>query len=301
MIRTRSGDRFKPSALRAYEDALRRFVDPAVGSMRLSSITRNRVQDLVDELTTRGYAPSTVANAISPLRAVFRRALDREEVSANPTLKIAMPKDRRRREKVADPREMRALLAALPDAHRPLWSCAAYAGLRRGELQALRWSEVDLEAQVLHVVASWDRVAGLVAPKSRAGERTVPLPSVLRAELAKHRLRQGRGGEGFVFAISSERPFDPPNTLRIAKRVWREHGLEPVGFHELRHAYASFAIAAGVNAKALSTYLGHSSIQITLDRYGHLFPGNEQEAASLLDSYFEMPANGGWVVELVTS
>jgi integrase len=63
--------------------------------------------------------------------------------------------------------------------------------------------------------------------------------------------------------------------------------LEPIGLHECRHTSASLMIAAGVNAKALSTYMGHSSITITLDRYGHLFPGNEDEAATLLDAYLE--------------
>jgi integrase len=67
--------------------------------------------------------------------------------------------------------------------------------------------------------------------------------------------------------------------------AWKRAGLEPIGLHEARHTFASLMIAAGVNAKALSTYLGHASITITMDRYGHLMPGNEDEAAGLLDAY----------------
>jgi integrase len=70
-------------------------------------------------------------------------------------------------------------------------------------------------------------------------------------------------------------------------RTWRAAGLEPIGLHECRHTFASLMIAAGVNAKALSTFLGHGSVTITFDRYGHLFPGSEKEAAGLLDSYLE--------------
>jgi integrase len=90
-----------------------------------------------------------------------------------------------------------------------------------------------------------------------------------------------------VFSEGGQRPFDPSNALRAARRAWSQAGLRPLGFHECRHSYASLMIAAGVNAKALSSYMGHSSIQVTLDRYGHLLPGNEREAAELLDCLLE--------------
>jgi integrase len=79
---------------------------------------------------------------------------------------------------------------------------------------------------------------------------------------------------------------------RRARKAWRDKGLEPIGLHECRHTYAAFMIAAGVNAKALSTYMGHSSITITLDRYGHLMPGNEEEAAGMLEVYLAREASG---------
>jgi integrase len=72
---------------------------------------------------------------------------------------------------------------------------------------------------------------------------------------------------------------------RRAQRAWKQAGLNPIGLHECRHTFASFMIAAGVNAKALSVYMGHASVTITFDLYGHLMPGNEQEAGRLLDAY----------------
>jgi integrase len=75
-----------------------------------------------------------------------------------------------------------------------------------------------------------------------------------------------------VFSRDGLRPFDPSNELRSVRRVWGAVGLPGLGFHQCRHAYASLMIAAGVNAKALCAYMGHSSILVTLDRYGHLFP-----------------------------
>jgi integrase len=306
VVRTRSGEPYKPSAIRGYESTLRRTILPELGDLRLSVLTRTQIQELIDRLVARHLAPSTVANAILPLRAIYRRAVDREEIAVNPTERLALPKDRAARDRVAGPREVDALLGVLPEHHRVLWATAVYTGLRRGELQALRWSCVDLEAGILRVERSWDRVAGLVDPKSRSGERRVPIPSVLRHELLAHRLRQGAGGKGFVFSITGERPFDTSNALRAARRIWCKAGLRGLGFHQCRHTYASLMIAAGVNAKALSSYMGHSSITVTIDRYGHLMPGNEREAAQLLDRYMDRGrrrarsgANGAVALEVV--
>ncbi len=138
IARTRSGDPYKPSALRSYEEALQTKVLPELGHLRLSAVDRVAVQDLVDRLVARGLAPSRVRNAVLPLRAVFRRAVARSEVFHNPTLGLSLPAVRGRRDRVARPEEARALIAALPVGDRALWATALYAGLRRGELQALR-------------------------------------------------------------------------------------------------------------------------------------------------------------------
>ena len=138
---------------------------------------------------------------------------------------------------------------------------------------------------MIHVQRSWDARAGLIGPKSKAGNRRVPISEALRVHLLQHRLQQGRGGQGFVFTSKSGRPFDSAGLATRARKAWAAAGLEPVGLHDCRHTYAAFMVAAGVNAKALSTYMGHSTITITLDRYGHLLPGNEREAAGLLDRW----------------
>ena len=206
-----------------------------------------------------------------------------EYVAVNPTLKLALPEERHGR--IAEAVEAAALIATVPVEDKALWAAALYSGLRRGELQALQWESVDLEARLIHVTRSWDRVEGFIEPKSQAGTRRVPLIAVLRQILLEHRLRQSHAGEGFVFGSTPGEPFDPDRIIARARRHWEQIGLEPIGFHQCRHTYASFMIAAGVNAKALSAYMGHTSITTTLDRYGHLFPGNEGEAAELLDTW----------------
>jgi integrase len=111
----------------------------------------------------------------------------------------------------------------------------------------------------------------------------VPLPSALRAHLREHQLRSGRR-DGLVFSGDGTY-VDADFALRRARAICKQAGLEPIGLPECRHTFASLMIAAGVNAKALSPYLGHASVTLTLDRYGHLMPGNEDEAAGLLDRY----------------
>ncbi len=156
VVRTRSGDPYKPSARRAYEQALRLKLLPPLGHLRLSSVTGSAVQDLVDRLVAEGASASTVRNAVLPLRAIYRRALSRSEVFVNPTVGLALPAVRGRRERVARPAEARALLEALCLEDRPAWASALYAGVRLGELRALRWQDVDFSTYyVARIEGSW--------------------------------------------------------------------------------------------------------------------------------------------------
>jgi integrase len=285
-VRTRSGDAYKPSAIRSYEGSLRKRVLPELGAAKLSDIGRVDLQDFADGLVAEGLDPSTIRNTLMPVRAIYRRALNRGEVSVNPTAGLELPAVRGRRDRVADPEEARELVAALSPGDRAIWATALYAGLRRGELMALGWEDVDLDGRRIRVAHSWDVKEGVVAPKSAAGARSVPMLAVLRAHLLEHRLRTGRG-DGLVFGADGSAPFVYSSAIARAKRSWREAGLTQIGLHECRHTFAALLIAAGVNPKALSTFMGHASISITLDRYGHLFPGSEDEAAELVDAYLE--------------
>lgn len=258
---------------------------PAFGARRLTDLRRVDLQDFADRLLAEGCGPSTIRNALDPLRVIYRRALARDQVAVNPTTGLDLPANRGRRDRIAPPVEGRALLAALPEGDRALWATAMYAGLRRGELRGLRWSDIDLSAGTIRVERSWDPKAGIIEVKTHAGRRTIPIIAELRRELRAHKLRTGRSGRAFVFGTSAVSPCEPSNVRRRALTAWKHAGLKPIGLHECRHTFASLMIAARVETKALSTYLGHASVSITFDRYGHLFPGNEAEAAEQLDAY----------------
>lgn len=284
-IRTRSGDRYKPSAIRGYQAALRDRIVPVLGGKRLGEVQRRDIQRLADDLLAEGRDPSTIRNALMPLRVIYRRALEDGDVAVNPCAHLRLPAVRGRRERIASPDEAQQLLAALPERDRPIWATALFAGLRRGELMALRWEDVDLAAGVIRIERSYDDKGRVeIEPKSRAGQRTIPIVGALRDVLVEHKARQGRD-EGLVFGSSAESPFQPSNLWRRAQRAWKRADLEPIALHEARHTFASVLIAAGVNAKAITTYMGHASIQTTYDLYGKLMPGSESEAAALVDAY----------------
>jgi integrase len=290
-IRTRSGDVYKPSTIRSYEQALRGAKGGkggllrALGPVRLTNLSLEDVQDFADRMLAAGSQHSTIRNAIIPVRVIC--GWRRREVPVNPTDGVRLPAVRSGRDRIASPAEAEQLLAALPVADRPLWATALYAGLRRGELMGLRWLDVDLAQGVLRVARAWDpKEREMVAPKSQAGSRRVPIPAALRAFLAPLKLASGADPDVLVFGVRG-RPFSASSIGERAQRVWKAAGLEPISLHECRHTFASLMIAAGVNAKALSTFMGHANISITLDRYGHLMPGAEDEAAGLMDAYLK--------------
>jgi integrase len=284
-IRDRSGDTFKPSTVRGYEGSLRRYVLPGLGGARLSDVTRNHLQDLADELLGEGFDPSTVRNAIMPLRAIYRRAVKRGEVAVNPTHDLDLPAVRGRRDRFATPEEAASLIDALTVQDRPFWATAFYAGLRRGELRALDWGDVDTAAGVIHVRDGWDPKEGRIAPKSHKGARRVPLIGGVRDVLVEHRMTTW--SEGFVFGRAPDLVMAPTTFQERADKAWAVAGLARITPHECRHTFASLMIEAGVNAKALSEFLGHSSIQVTYDTYGHLMPGSEAEAACRLEALLD--------------
>jgi integrase len=249
-------------------------------------------------------SPSAIGVTLLPVRGIYKRSLSRGELAVNPTTGLAMPAVRGGRDRIASPEECERLLEALPKSDRPLWATAMYAGLRRGELRALRIEDVNLASGVIRVSRGWDHDEGEIATKNRK-ERRVPITAALRDYLDQHtlRLREVRVGDdndlsedergriekewlkGLVFGASAVSPFSPSPLRHRAAVAWRTAGLDPITLHECRHTFASLMIAAGVNVKALSTYMGHSTVAFTLDKYGHLMPGNEDEAASMLDAY----------------
>ena len=317
-ILDRSGKPYKPSTVRSYDSALRLRILDEIGPMRLSALDRRIVQELVEKWRSAGLSASSVQNTLNPLQVLARRGVRSGEVAIDPTDGLELPAIRGRRDRIASPAEAAELIEALPKGERALWATALYAGLRRGELRALRWDDIDFDAGVIHVCRSWDAdpAVGEIEVKSDAGRRRVPLIGALRKIIAEHKLATGRAGASLVFGRTAVEPFIPSTVRNRALKAWqgenerrlnaaKEAGedpesvttLDPIKLHEGRHCAASYLIAAGLNPKQLSIYIGHSDIRTTYNRYGHLMPGDEAQAVKQLDAFLEamQPASGATV------
>lgn len=303
VIVDRSERTYKPSTLRGYRRALLLRVLPEFGAHRLVDLHRADVQAFANRLRAEGLSAGTVRNTLDPLRALFRHVIDEEEqLSVNPMAAVKLPRRSGGRDRIASAVEAAALLEAL-SADRALWATAFYAGLRRGEVRALRWVDVDLGRSEIRVERSWDQVEGPIDPKSETSARTVPILAVLRDYLVEHKLATGRDGEELVFGRTAELPFVPSTVRNRALAAWAAANkreaeqaeeeerkpalLERITLHECRHTFASTLIDAGANAKAIQTFLGHSTITMTYDTYGHLMPGSRDQTRELVDSYLE--------------
>jgi integrase len=306
-VRPKGREGYKPNTIRSYERALRVHIAPSrVGDLKVCDLRRGDLQDLADELLASGLSVGTVSNVFNPIQAFCRRAVDRGELAVNPAEGVDLPNGTSQRPvRIASAAEAAALLAALRPEDRPAWATAFYAGLRRGELQALRCCDLDFDANLIRVERGWDQEEGAIDPKSRSGRRAVPMLALLRRHLETSLQRTGRSGDDLLFGRTKGEAFVASTVDNRAKRAWsafntreREDAeatgheprlLVPVTLHECRHTFASLLIDAGANPKAVQTFIGHSKIQTTFDIYGHLLPGSHDEVRERMDAYLAQP------------
>jgi integrase len=298
-IRTRSRTHYKPSTIARYRRALDQHLLDQLGSFKLNEITSGRLERLKETLQAKPLAANSVRNAMMPLLAIYRWAVRHDYVAVDPTRDLELPLDDGRRDRFATPAEVELLISTLAEKDRPLWATAFYAGLRRGELMALRWEDVDLATGVIRVLRNHDPESKTTGdPKSLAGKRRVPVPPVLREHLLAHRMRAAN--HPLVFARSTlagrrrgeDGPFSDSGMGQRAHKRWKGRGLEPITLHACRHTFAALMIAAMAeagkfNPKRLQQIMGHSSITTTYDRYGHLMPGDEEESAVQLQAFLD--------------
>ena len=303
-VRPKGRKRYKPNTIRSYERAVRLHIVPSsFGSMGVGEVGHRELQALADELLdSTDLSARSVNNIFNPIQAFYRWRLARREIDHNPSEGVDIPIPRSKRpQRIASRSEAAELIDALPVEEQAIWATAFYAGLRRGELQALRVDRVDFERRVIRVANGWDQVEGEIDPKSDAGDRDIPLTGLLRGYLTRHIELMGRGGRDLLFGRTRSDSFVSSTIDNHAKAAWtaanqarkeaaQERGeepslLRPLTLHDCRHTFASLLIDAGANAKAVQAFMGHSKIQTTFDTYGHLLPGSHDEVRARMDAY----------------
>jgi len=309
-ILNRKGETYRPSTVRDYEGDLEHHVlefvpeglSKPLGDLPLADVRRGHLHLLIDHLVAKGLKPSTIRNAFDPLRRVFTRALERDQIPFSPCTNLALPKGTGTRDRIASVTEADTLIAALPKEDQGLWATLFFSGLRMGDLRGLTEAQVDLDAKVFRVEGSWDDKEGAQdRGKSHAATRTVAIIDDLRPYLLAHRMLTGRRGTDLFFGATATQALTRSTVRRRALKAWgwKEIGtprklvpiegmtqLEPITPHECRHTYGSMIAAAGWDVSERQRQMGHASSTM-MDRYTHATEGSVQRAGDQLQAWLD--------------
>jgi integrase len=272
------------------------IVGSHIGGLALDKVRPMHVEGWIVGLRGKGLAESTVRSAYTILRAILDTAVRDGALARNPAA-VKRPKVTAKESAFLTPEQVRALLeAAKTSRYASLFSLLVNTGLRRGEALALRWSDIDFEDKLLRVRGTLARVDGdliVTSTKTAKSKRSIPVSDGtdrlfkdIRKQQVRDQLKAGSQWHqsGYVFTTEDGRPCDPRNALRALKSAATKTGMTGVGLHTLRHSAATAMLTNGVPLKVVSEILGHASIVITADIYGHVSPDVSREALATLSA-----------------
>jgi integrase len=274
----------------------------------LDKVRPSHVEGWVVELRRKGLAESTIRSAYTILRAVLDIAVRDGAIATNPAASVRRPRVTNKEALHLSPAQVADLLrAAASSRYAPLFELLVHTGLRRGEALALQWTDIDLDRGTLRVRGTLTRIDGaliVTEPKTAKSKRFVPISApagkllcTVQQTQAAERLHAGSTWHetGYVFTTETGQPCDPRNALRAFKVAAARAGIPGAGLHTLRHSAASVMLTHGIPLKVVSEILGHSSITITGDVYGHVAPDVSREAVATLGGVLGRlgQANGG--------
>jgi integrase len=280
-----------------YEQYIRVHVIPTLGRIRLARVTPQHLQRLYQGKLAAGLSPTTVNHLHTVLHGAFAEAVRWGLLPRNVASLVRPPRKAHVDVVALTVEQAQALLvAARGNRFEALFVLALKTGMRRGELLALRWEDVDLDKGMLQVRGTLRRTReGLTfgTPKTAASRRKVVLSPTSMAALRRHQVGQDEehrtAGDlwqdfGLVFPNTVGRPMEPRDLLSdVYRPLLKRAGLPPVTFHALRHTAATLLLAEGEHPKVVQELLGHAQVSITLDRYSHMTPRLMSNAAALMD------------------
>jgi integrase len=279
-----------------YEQFVRVHLTPALGKIKLEKLTSAHVRGLYRDKLDSGLAPRTVLHVHRAFSKALKQAAADGLIPRNPAAPVKPPQPRREEIRPLNRGQVRALFeAASGERLEALYIVAVTAGLRRGELQGLKWDDVDLEGGTLQVRRTLSEPKGgyiFEAPKSGKG-RSIRCSQRAIEALRSHRTRQNeerfRAGShwqdnGLVFPSGVGTPLLGGNLSRAFKDLLNCTGLPEIRFHDLRHTCATLLLRQGVNPKFVQELLGHADISLTLNVYSHVLPDMGDAAAGAMDA-----------------
>ncbi len=280
----------KPKTLEGYESLLKSRILPEFGSVRLRDIRAINIEKWIAAMHNDGLSASRIRQAHSLLSSTLSAAVRSQMLRNNPAAGVSLPRAQRNEMLFLSPVEVRRLADVLSPPDRALIYTLAYTGIRQGEATALRRHNVNLLRQEIIINESATDVHGhkVFGETKNRQTRIVALPGLLVPILETHLERVPIERDALVFTSSANGPIDWSN---FRSRVWKPAlavaGIDPrLRMHDLRHTAASILIAQGCHPKVVQEQLGHGSIVITMDRYGHLYPENRSKVSDALDVAF---------------
>ncbi len=276
----------KPKTRAGYRSLLDSRILPYLGHLQLRRVDPLLVREWIADLQEHRISASRIRQARNVVHAMFGLAQQASLIARNPVEGIKTPPLPAAERRILTPSQVRMLAASIDGRYEVLTYVLAYTGIRFGEAAALRRSRCDVAASRLHIAESLAEVAGDLhfGPTKTHRRRTVVIPATIRDDLAKHLDTVDQAPQALVFTSPTGQPLRYSN---FRNRVWipatEAAGLPGLDIHELRHTAASLMIRAGADPMLIQTQLGHASIAITYDVYGHLFPDRLDELADQLD------------------
>jgi integrase len=302
----------KESTYQEYEAVLRNHANPILGARPLAKINRKMVRELIAMKKKEGYDQSTIKNILAPVRGMFNHAIDEGSAYMNPAARIGKqtkvdvgkPKDKidpLTRDEVAT--MLRKAAETIPQFY-PFFLSAPRTGMRLGELIALKGIDVDFRGRFIQVQRNLSR-GSITTPKNgktrkvdmsaKLAETLDTMLSKRRADALKKEMEKPAGErrdaaavvnavtEDWLFQTPTRTQLDPSNVRKVFHKLLIAAKLRRVRFHDLRHTFASLLLAQGESLAYVKDQMGHSSINVTVDVYGHLVPGGNRAAVDKLD------------------
>jgi integrase len=299
-IRRCNEKELEPATIKGYEEHLDLHMVPFIGAKKLSELTAPAINAFADRLREEGRSAEMVRRAVRSLGSIFREARRRGLSSVDPTAGIDLHLPGREDPRPVAPTkaELQAIIANAKGRWRPLILVAIFCGLRASELRGLRWEDLDFEGRQINVTQRADVFHKIGKLKSKAAYRSVPMASIVLNALREWKLLCPKGELDLVFPTGNgrveshsnlvSRGFEP---VQVAAGFVDDKGTAKYGMHSLRHACASLWIENGMNPKRIQKLMGHSSIQMTFDRYGHWFTDSDADQRAAEDIQVRLLGN----------
>jgi integrase len=299
-----------PGSFERYAELVRNNIVPALGATKLTKLRPEQISEawgraLADGRCdgAGGLSPQTVHHMHTILKAALKQACVWRAIAHNPAELVKPPRLERKEMRTIDTDYTAKTIEAARGT--PIFIpilLGVLCGLRRGEICALRWRSIDLDAGQLSVVASTEQSnSGTREKETKTGRgRLVALPPMLVAELRRHRMQQAEWllrlgirltDDHHVCMREDGETVWPGSLTRAFRNFMRLHKLPQIRLHDLRHSHATHLLAAGVHPKIAQERLGHSSISITIDRYSHVLPGMQEDAVAKVDAAIHAALN----------